>query len=248
VGGLTVTTSWDDGHRLDAALADRLREHRLPGTFYVAPHNRELARDDRLPAGDLRDLAADFEIGSHTVTHPVLTRLPDAQAESEIVESRRLLADLLGSSVDTFCYPRGAFTSTHVRMVERAGYRYARTVRGLATGIADPLRAPTTIETGRFALLRTPVELANAARLTGSWSLVGSGRWDDIAIAVFDRCLVTGGVFHLWGHSWVLERRGEWNRLDRVLSHIAARPGVRYVANGELGRQPGGPGMPGDAT
>ncbi len=56
-----------------------------------------------------------------------------------------------------------------------------------------------------------------------------------MAIALFDTVLETGGVFHLWGHSWELDGRRDWERLDRVLDYIAGRSDVRYVANGELG-------------
>jgi len=235
MGGLTVTTSWDDGHRLDPRVGERLRAHGLPGTFYVAPRNREFPAADRLSPAALVDLAADFEIGSHTLTHPVLTRTADGRAMLEIADSKKMLEDLLARRVDTFCYPRGAYQPKHVSMVVQAGYRYARTVSTLATGtLTNPLQAPTTLETGRFSLQRGLIDLARAARAVGSAAAVRSLRWDDIAIALFDRCLVTGGVFHLWGHSWVLESRAEWSRLDRVLAHIAGRPGVRYVENGAL--------------
>ncbi|MCM3884951.1 polysaccharide deacetylase family protein [Frankia sp. R82] len=234
---LIVTTSWDDGHRHDTLVADMLREHTLPGTFYIAPDNVEIAPADRLSAPALRELSTDFEIGSHTRSHPVLTRVPWQRAEREIVDSKKVLEDLVGKPVTTFCYPRGRYTREHVDMVERAGYTYARTVRTLATGVADnPLEAPTSLETGRFARQRMVVDIVRAARAVGSTSLVRAGRWDDIAIALFDRCLVTGGVYHLWGHSWVVSDRAEWARLDRVLAHIGGRPDVTYAVNGALGR------------
>ena len=54
-------------------------------------------------------------------------------------------------------------------------------------------------------------------------------------MAHFDRCLDRGGVFHLWGHSWEIDARDDWRRLDRVLAYISGHPGVRYIRNGELG-------------
>ncbi|MCK9875683.1 polysaccharide deacetylase family protein [Frankia sp. Ag45/Mut15] len=234
---LTVTTSWDDGHRHDTLVADMLRQHGLAGTFYIAPDNVEIAPADRLSATAVRDLSADFEIGSHTLSHPVLTRVPRPRAEREITDSKKVIEDLVGKPVTTFCYPRGMYAPEHVDMVARAGYTYARTVRTLATGIADnPLEAPTSLETGRFARQRMVVDVVRAARVVGSTSLVRTGRWDDIAIALFDRCRATGGVYHLWGHSWVVSDRAEWARLDRVLAHIGGRPEVTYAVNGALGR------------
>jgi hypothetical protein len=76
-----------------------------------------------------------------------------------------------------------------------------------------------------------------AMRLAGGNRLLAAKyfwNWDVMAIAQFDLMLATGGVFHLWGHSWEVEKNGDWARLERVFAHIARRPGVRYVDNGEL--------------
>ena len=45
---VTVTTSWDDGHRLDLRLAEILDEYQLPATFYISPASTEIAPADRL--------------------------------------------------------------------------------------------------------------------------------------------------------------------------------------------------------
>ena len=37
--GLTITTSWDDGHPMDLRVAELLTRSGLPGTFYVPPSN-----------------------------------------------------------------------------------------------------------------------------------------------------------------------------------------------------------------
>jgi hypothetical protein len=43
-----------------------------------------------------------------------------------------------------------------------------------------------------------------------------------------------GGIFHLFGHSWEIERFGLWDELDEVLAYIAAHDNVMYLTNGEL--------------
>jgi hypothetical protein len=70
--------------------------------------------------------------------------------------------------------------------------------------------------------------LARRARPRQLWN------WDDLAIALFDQTLTTGGVFHLWGHGWEIDVRRDWKRLERVLDHIGGRPGVSYLPNGAL--------------
>ncbi len=88
-----------------------------------------------------------MEIGGHTVTHPILTRLPPAQAADEIGECRRVLADLTGQPVTGFAYPNGRpgrdYAAEHVAQVRAAGYDYAvSTGWGSARGSDDPFQLP----------------------------------------------------------------------------------------------------------
>jgi peptidoglycan/xylan/chitin deacetylase (PgdA/CDA1 family) len=66
-----------------------------------------------------------IEIGSHTITHPNLTRLEKADLEKEIRESRAILEDKLGMSVEAFCYPGGKRNGDVIEMVKNAGCKAA---------------------------------------------------------------------------------------------------------------------------
>jgi peptidoglycan/xylan/chitin deacetylase (PgdA/CDA1 family) len=66
-----------------------------------------------------------IDFGSHTCTHPQLTRISPTQCRDEIVRSRLDLEDRLGREVSSFCYPQGDLDRDVVRMVEEAGYRCA---------------------------------------------------------------------------------------------------------------------------
>ena len=66
-----------------------------------------------------------IEFGSHTCTHPELTKLSVKQCLEEIVRSRQDLQARLGRQVVSFCYPRGNLNTDVIRMVEKAGYRCA---------------------------------------------------------------------------------------------------------------------------
>ncbi len=60
--------------------------------------------------GALRELiAAGFSIGSHTVSHPDLTRSTDAEVLSELRDGKERLEDLLGEPVRSFAYPFGRY-------------------------------------------------------------------------------------------------------------------------------------------
>lgn len=230
---VTVTTSWDDGHVLDLRLADLLAGHGLPGTFYIAPRNVEIDAGLRLSAEQMRELADRFEIGGHTLNHVRLPSVPLDVADAEIRDGKAFLEDILQVTVDSFCYPGGAYGREHVGLVRRAGFTVGRTVKRWVTAEpADLLQVGTTAHAYRHLK-----DLGPLARLYRRHPLRAVSRfrnWDDLAIDQFDAIATAGGVFHLWGHSWEVDANHDWERLERVMGHIAGRPGVHYVTNGSL--------------
>lgn len=78
------------------------------------------------------------EVGGHTVTHPVLSRLGLDRQREEIVNCRRRLTEIVGRPIDGFSYPYGTrrdFTRETADLVREAGFSYAcANVPGLAAG------------------------------------------------------------------------------------------------------------------
>ena len=60
-----------------------------------------------------------IEFGSHTSTHPDLTRIPIEQAEVEIRESRIEIQDRVGAKVESFAYPYGRFNANVKKLVKQ---------------------------------------------------------------------------------------------------------------------------------
>ncbi len=68
----------------------------------------ELPRSELLSWSDIKALNdAGIEFGSHTRTHPDLTKLSSAAAEAEITQSKSAIEDVLGKETVTFAYPFG---------------------------------------------------------------------------------------------------------------------------------------------
>jgi peptidoglycan/xylan/chitin deacetylase (PgdA/CDA1 family) len=81
-----------------------------------------------------------IEIGSHTMTHPILTNVSDAQLHRELAESKLRIEEELDRTVESFCYPNGDNDARVQQEVARAGYRTAvTTVSGLNKPGANPL-------------------------------------------------------------------------------------------------------------
>ena len=93
-----------------------------------------------------------MSFGSHTVNHPILSRLTREKARREIYDSKQIIEHKLGSSVTTFAYPGGKkedFNEETKKIVGEAGYTCGLTA----------IFGTNTIEQDSFELKRgTPWE------------------------------------------------------------------------------------------
>lgn len=99
-----------------------------------------------------REMVADlarrgFDIGGHTMHHPILKELPDDRARDEIESCGHWVQDVTGRRPKTFAYPNGRpdkdFTDAHALMVANAGYEVAvSTVWAVADARTNPFAMP----------------------------------------------------------------------------------------------------------
>ena len=86
--------------------------------------------------------AAGITFGAHTVTHPVLSRIPLSEAVSEISASRERIETKLGIPVRAFAYPngrRGDFDASVKQALKDAGFQSAvTTICGANDASTDP--------------------------------------------------------------------------------------------------------------
>ena len=66
-----------------------------------------------------------FTIGSHTMTHALLSRESPPRAHAELLGSKQALEGKLNCEVKHFAYPDGRFNSSVVNAVKSSGYHYA---------------------------------------------------------------------------------------------------------------------------
>ncbi|MEX0616720.1 MAG: polysaccharide deacetylase family protein [Candidatus Woykebacteria bacterium] len=227
-----VTTSWDDGHVLDLKLAKLLKKYNIFGTFYISPKNIEHEKKDLLSNRDILNISKDFEIGAHTLTHPHLTKISLKEAEEEIIESKEYLEKIISKKVHSFCYPYGDFDSNVKKLVESAGFKIARTTKRYEFKTSlDLFSLPTTFHTyNHFSDIH---HILNFSRSRPD-RLFKYIDWEYLAMDLFDYALVNKTTFHLWGHSWEIEKYNAWDKLEKVLQYISKRDDVTYVTNSEL--------------
>ena len=90
---------------------------------------------------------AGMQIGAHTVSHPILATLADAEARREIEKSKQFLEGVIGERVTLFAYPNGKpqedFNARTVAIARELGFEAAvTTAPGAASGRTDLLQVP----------------------------------------------------------------------------------------------------------
>jgi len=78
----------------------------------------------------VRALAGEgHEIGSHSMSHPLLPQCDDRAVRDEVGGSKARIEDAIGGPVESFCYPNGDWDRRAADAVRNAGYRRAVSTR-----------------------------------------------------------------------------------------------------------------------
>ena len=87
-----------------------------------------------------------IDIGAHTCTHPMLSRLPLHEQRQEISRSKELLEEIVGNPVEAFSYPFGTrldYNAETVECVRRSGFHLAcSNFEGHVRSSTDPYQLP----------------------------------------------------------------------------------------------------------
>lgn len=87
-------------------------------------------------------VAAGWELGAHSRTHPDLTEVDPERLEREVTGSRSDLSGRFGVPADFFCYPSGRYSPDVIEAVARAGYLGATTTEPGLAGPENPYAMP----------------------------------------------------------------------------------------------------------
>ena len=145
---------------------------RTPGWESEGPG---LDREQVMTAEELRSLPDLVELGSHTLNHPHLSTLDDAQLRDELVTSRVRLETVRDRPVGLLAFPYGDYDERVVRACREAGYER---VFMIDPKLADP-------SGGDFVRGRVAVEPTDG-RLTFYLKARGAYAWMTYASALKD--------------------------------------------------------------
>jgi peptidoglycan/xylan/chitin deacetylase (PgdA/CDA1 family) len=232
-----LAISVDDGSAQDSRTAELLQKYGLQATFYVPANNPE--RPVMAPS-EIREVAKQFEIGSHTLSHLPINRMSAAHASREIKEGKSWLEDVLGERVISFCYPRGKFNRTTPALVRDAGFLGARTtMMNLCDFPENPFLWGVSTQAyshSKFIQVRHALLEHNFAGIRNFFrDFHGVTDWQQHFTYALESVKKHGGIAHLILHSWEVEELGAWNMLEAVFESVSRR-GLTSITNGDLYR------------
>ncbi|PWH11786.1 MAG: hypothetical protein DDG60_16550 [Anaerolineae bacterium] len=140
---------------LPASLGVSIPEKRFAGLYLTWEQIRTMHRQG-------------IEFGSHTVSHPILTRISLEQVHRELTESRRTLEQEIGEPVVSLAYPNGQatdFSPAVVHAAQQAGFLLAFSLLPGPTRYQTVRRSPFTIR--RIYIGNTDTLPRFAAKLSG---------------------------------------------------------------------------------
>lgn len=140
-----ISYTFDDGLRDQYTLAvPMLNEVGFKGTFFVIPskvsrtvEDAERRQNDKrawgtITWGELRQMAAQgHEIGSHTWSHPNLTKLTAPEVDAQLKQSYDAIRNEIGRTPLTLAYPFNACTPE----IERSALKYYAACREHQIGV-----------------------------------------------------------------------------------------------------------------
>ena len=222
-----VTFSYDDGVTQDIRLIELLNQYGLKCTFnlnsellgnkgILIRENKRIAHYKIHPE-DVKFIYDGHEVAAHTLTHPNLTGLDEAEIIRQVEQDRINLSELVGYEVVGMAYPCGGVNNN-----ER---------------VADIIRENTHI---RYCRTITDTESfdiqENLYRLNPNV----------YHIMEFDRLMKMGEqfvelsadkpqIFYIWGHSYEMDYRPDyWNKLEEFFKLISNRKDMVYGTNAEV--------------
>jgi peptidoglycan/xylan/chitin deacetylase (PgdA/CDA1 family) len=118
-----VVITFDDGNEDFYTQAwPILKKYNFKSSVYIMTGVRG---KNYLTEEQIKELAQSgfVEFGSHTVWHPYLTKLSQAEQLAELIDSKTYLEKLLNQVMPVICYPFGLYNNEVIAAAKQAGYQ-----------------------------------------------------------------------------------------------------------------------------
>ncbi len=221
-----VTFSYDDGVTQDIRLIELLNKYGLKCTFNlnsellgkkgILTREGQLIAHYKIHPEDVKSVYEGHEVAVHTLTHPNLTKLDDAEIIRQVEQDRLNLSELVGYEVIGMAYPCGGVNNddrTAKIIKENTGVKYSRTITC----------------NNCFVLQDNLYRFNPSAYHLKFDNLMSLGQ------QFIDLKTNTPQIFYIWGHSYEMDYFPDyWIRLEEFFKLISNRSDIFYGTNKEV--------------
>lgn len=140
-----------------------LESNGIKGTFYITTEPIIDGWSDFMTPSQVKEISdKGHEIAGHTITHPHLPNLSQANLIKELTDSKTYLENLTGKKVNSFAYPYGEMNMNVKTHVAQAGYLTGRGVEydTLNSSTTDKynLRSPCILKSDNISLITKAIQ------------------------------------------------------------------------------------------
>ncbi len=221
-----ITFSYDDAVTQDIEFVELLNKYNLKGTFNV--NSQLLGRNDmlirenkrvahyKLHKSDVKGIYDGHEVAVHTLTHPHLPPLEEAEVIRQVEQDRLNLSEIVGYEVIGMAYPGGGVNNDD-RVAEiiknNTGVKYSR----------------TTTYTDNFDLQN------NLYRFNPTAYHLHFDKLMELGEKFVNMTPDKPQIFYIWGHSYEFDFYSDYRvKFEEFLKLISNKDDIFYGTNKEV--------------
>lgn len=250
-----VTFSYDDGVQQDKRLIKLLDTYGLKCTFNLNSGFLGLGgcmtrtifgvtnevEHNKIPANEIRQVYANHEVAAHTVHHPALHTLTDAEIITEVLDDALALEQLIGKKVWGLAYPNGYGAPDPSVYKKLTGCDYTPTEHDLRFyenehRVSDVIRKNTNLYYGRTTKSTYAFDLQENLL---EFNPTVAHREVEERMELAKRFVALEAekpqIYYIWGHSYEFDvSEKAWEEFERLCAYLAEKDDIFYGTNHEV--------------
>ncbi len=134
-----VILTFDDGYAdFYTSAYPEIKKRKMKAVSFIIVN--DIGKSNYMSRDQINELRqSNIEIGSHTLSHPDLTKISSDKIDTELKQSKENLETMFGIKVISLCYPSGKTNSEVETIAKNIGYTYAVTTNSKLTSFSDLL-------------------------------------------------------------------------------------------------------------